>query len=365
MHKCSLAAIHLAAALTSTAAGADETRRPAFEGSLTATLQGAGDGAVATELQGSLDLTTLVPLGPGDLTVFVEGSTTPAHDGLSALIPEANNDAGSALDRDDKGRLQVSEIFYTLAFARSSISLGLLDPTAFLDTSAVANDETTQFLAGPLVNNPTIDFPDYTLAVHLGREPDESGVGFNLLLGGSNGLGDNEDRSYSELLDPGAKGKGIFAAGEGVWRGGLLTARLGTWINTSDHERLDGGASGEDNYGVYGVLDGPIGKGAWTLRVGWADPRVSEATSLASGALEYPLGPATLGLGIAHVRVSDDVHPAAHDTTLTELYARFDLSSYLQITPLVQYVRYPGFGAAEEAPDRDQWVSGVRVNVPF
>lgn len=355
----------LSALLIGSMALADAPRAPSFEGGITATAQAVSDHRVAHEVQASLDLVGLLPLGPGDLTFHVEGSTTPAHDGIAALVGEANADAGTALDDQDRGRIQVSELFYGLSLGGATLSLGLLDVVAGLDTSAVANDENTQFLAGLLHNNPTIEFPDYTLGVALDAEPLDAGLGYHLFLGGSHGLGDNPRRNTAELFDLQTQGKGLFAAAEGVWKTARLTGRLGVWINTGHHERLDGNADDEDNQGVYGVLDGPLGEGAWTLRAGWADPRVSAAAWTLGIALEQPLGGATAGLGLVHTAVSGDAAPGNGDNQTAELYLRFDLGRHLQITPLVQYVRNPGFDSSQTVLDQELWLAGVRLHLPF
>jgi hypothetical protein len=100
--------------------------------------------------------------------LYVEGNTTPFHDGVSRRIPEANTDAGTALNRSGEGRIQVSELrLIWPIFQGSHVHLGLLDATGFLDVSQIANDENLFFLGGPFVNNPTIEFPDYALGAGL------------------------------------------------------------------------------------------------------------------------------------------------------------------------------------------------------
>ncbi len=180
----------------------DAARGVEFEGGFTATAQHADDSAVDDELFGSLDLVATVPAGPGEIVMYVEGNSTPRKNGVASVIGEANGDAGSALDEDDNGRLQVSELHYTQGVGPGKITLGLLDVTGFLDTNAVANDETTQFLGASFVTNPTIEFPDYTLGGAYHQELAED-TSLSFVLTSSNGLGDNPERSYSELTDVG------------------------------------------------------------------------------------------------------------------------------------------------------------------
>ncbi len=85
-------------------------------------------------------------MGPGLWTLYVEGNTTPRNNGISSVLGEANADIGSALDGDDSGRLQVSELHYAISLASGELVTGLIDASSFLDASKVANDETAQFL---------------------------------------------------------------------------------------------------------------------------------------------------------------------------------------------------------------------------
>jgi len=80
-----------------------------------------------------------------------------------------NGDAGG------NRSLDITEVWFQKSLLENSLllRLGKIDltggfecsgcPVAF-DSSSFANDETTQFVNGALVNNPTIPFPDYALA---------------------------------------------------------------------------------------------------------------------------------------------------------------------------------------------------------
>lgn len=346
---------------------------PSISGSITATAQTASDDRVKDEVQASADLVGELSLGAGSLNFHIEGSTTPNNgDGISALIGEANGDARSALDGNDRGRFQVSELFYNISLGEPTLGIGLLDPMANLDTDAIANDENSQFLAGPLINNPTIEFPDYTLGFTIDAEPEEVGMGYHFFFGSSHGLGNTESRDYSDVFDLNSKHKGVFAAGEGVWKTTYITSRLGIWFNSSDHESLGVSLDNTDfkgdknNYGIYGSLNGPINAGKWSVRAGWADPSVSEAAWTLSAALEYPVYTATTaGLGVAYTAASSDLGPEFGDNSLAELYLRFDLDAHLQVSPIFQYVHNPGFDKTEVVVDQDQWIAGLRLHVPF
>ncbi len=367
-------------------AWAEEPRKPSMSAVLTGTALTTDNSQISSEYLSSMDLVGILPLGNGDLNVHVEGATTVADDGVSAMIGESNGDAGSAADRDGEGRLQISELFYALPlFGNATMSIGMLDATAGLDTSDVANDETTQFLAGPLINNPTIGFPDYTIGIAINSEPESMGLGYNLFLGSSDGLADedrnqnigysNNNNRYNRLFQLNREGKGIFAAAEGVWKGSGLTARLGMWINTADHAHLNPNPTDLDatsnNYGIYGVLNGSMDTGTWGIRAGWADPEVSEANWSLGVAMEYPInGVGIAGVGFMYTGVSNDLRNnpgenfvAADGMMVAEVYLRLDhLTDHLAITPLIQYVDNSGFNSSETAPT-DVWIFGVRANV--
>ena len=337
----------------------------AVEGGMTAVLQAADDSRVDSELTASFDLVTTLPAGGGNWIVYVEGNTTPSKNSVSQRLGEANADAGSALDRDGKGQLQVSELHYLRVFGAGALAVGLLDVTASLDNSAVANDETTQFLSNPLVNNPTIGFPDYSLGVVYNHEtgPDR---GYTLALTSSHGLADNPHVSYAQLTDVSARGKGVFAAAEGQWPQADSQLRLGAWVNTADHPRLNGRPGTEQNYGLYLVADGHWATGLWNLRAGLANEAVSPASYFLSAAMERPLNKATLGLGIAYTGLSDHYQaPQRDDMLLAEVYLRFVPRHHVSFSPAVQWLNNSGFDSSGSVVDAEQLLLSFRLNYTF
>ena len=343
----------------------DIARAVEFDGGITLTAQHADDNAVDDELFGSLDLVATVPAGPGEILLYVEGNSTPRNNGVASVIGEANGDAGSALDEDENGRLQVSELHYTQGIGAGEATLGLLDVTGFLDTNAVANDETTQFLGASFVVNPTIEFPDYTLGGAYHQELAED-TALTFVLTSSNGLGDNPERSYSELTDVGDDGKGVFTAVEGGFPLAGTQIGLGAWLSTADHDSLDGTATDEDNYGVYSNIDFAVGDVQLNVRLGWADDTVSQADTFIGVAAEIPTSLAPLGVAIGQIGLADDAQaPGLDDITQAEAYLRFELSEPFQITPSVQWISNTGFDSSDTVLDEDQIVYSLRANYTF
>jgi len=330
------------------------------------TFQTASRSDVRNEALASFDLLSTLQLGTGELAVYVEGSTTPRRNGVSSVLVEANGDAGSALDGNGNGRLQVSELHYVWPVLSSYLYTGLINPTGLLDSSDVANDETRQFIGASFVNNPSIDFPDYTLGVawHLSR--DTTKLGAVIFFGSSHGIADNPSASYSELFDIKDSGKGVFAAAELYLPVRGTTIRSGIWVNSADHERFEQHSVHSRNYGIYANIDGQAGEGQWNLRLGVANEDVSDEAFFAATVLEYPLADMALGMGLAYTGLSDKIKDTqADDMTQTEVYARFTLPGQFELTPSIQWLQNSGFNKSNSRVASDAWVGTLRLTWPL
>ena len=361
----------LAAAPATCVLAADEG--VTFEGGVTAVLQDAGNGRVNDDGTFSLDLLFTAPAGPGTWTIYLEGSNAPADDGPAAILGESNGDAGSDLEADGNGRLQLSELHYAFPLGGGTLTAGLMDTGAFLDGSEVANDETVQFLNANLVNNPTIAFPDYTLGLAWQTEL-SGGTALSLVAARSHGLADDYP-SYSSLFDDDIDDvdgdgreddKGLFLAGELGWAMGENSVRAGLWANTADQAYVDGRAGhDDDNWGLYALAEGPLANDMkWNVRVGWADEELSAGEAFLSAAVEIPTRYATLGVGAGHTWVSDDL-AGGDDTTVAELYARMEVAENVAVTPSLQWISNANFDGSDTAHDDDEWVLSVRVQLDF
>jgi len=351
-------------------ASADE---PEFSAGATLTVQTTTDRRVDSQALGSVDLGLLAPMGPGFWAIHVEGSTTvPDNTKVAALLGEANADAGSALDAEGNGRLQLSELNYTFPFAAGTLSIGLMDTGGFLDTSEIANDETAQFINANLVNNPTIGSPDYTLGMAWVYEGEEGMPSVTLLAARSHGLADDYP-SYSSLFDGSVDvngdgindNKGVFAGAELGWCLEAANLRLGVWTNTADHPQVSGTPGFKDNAGLYAVADGTAGETLWGVRAGWADHDTSEAVGFLSGAVEFPTQYAAVGLGLAHTWANADLGPGFGDTSVAEVYARFEATEHVQITPSIQWIGNANFDSSNTVHDDSLAVFTVRAQVNF
>lgn len=340
-----------------------ETMR--VQGGITATYLDSNEPAVRSEGLLSFDLVAEAPIGSGRITTYIEGNSSPRSGGISSQIVEVNGDARSALDGNGNGRLQVSEIYYTQKIGANILSLGLLDPACRMDTSTIANNEAWQFLANAFVNNPTIAFPDYTLGACFHLERQSGYPGMNLLLTGSNGLADNPDRSYSELFDLAADGKGVFAGSEWYWRSQNSLWRLGLWLNSAETAYVDNSGRVGENYGVYLTSDHTFDHYQLNLRLGVANEKVSAASDFISLALQTRVFDRILGLALARIGVSEELAGVRDDRYQAEVYWRLSVMDGVHLSPTLQWVRNSGFEASDAGLKTDLFIYGLRASYLF
>lgn len=310
------------------------------------------------ELSLSADWILEADLGPGRWLAYAEYSSTPRADGVSAAYPQANADAGSALDVDGQGRLQLSELHYGWALSPAvTLTGGLMDTGAFMDRSRITNDETRHFLGAAFVNNPTIAFPDYTLGLALDAPlADSSEWGGAVLVARARGLADDPSHAYSQLLSQ-EHGSGWFGAAVLRHRASWGQWRLGAWHNSRRSEALDGRSPPAEGRGVFAGAGTQWRGRAFNLRAGIADRRVSEVERFASAAVLQPWGAQRLGLAWARSWPSSShagVHAAA---TQVEAFVRWQPGDEsLQISPGVQWLDNP-----ELRPAPAVWVASLRL----
>ncbi|HEY4344504.1 MAG TPA: carbohydrate porin [Parvibaculum sp.] len=356
--------------LATTAARAEDVV-PEISASVIGTYQSPSDSRANDEASLRPEIWVAVPVAGigGKIHAHLEATTSPRVDGVSTYLGDANANVGTATNGAGHGRVQISELYYEFGGEGLSINVGLLDTTAFLDASAFQGDEHTQFMNATLVHNATIEFPDYTLGFAASTEGDGFMPGVTVVVGGSNGLGDNASHSYPDLFDMRSTGRGVFAAAELGWAipalGDEGAARLGVWTNTADHAYLDGSSGTPDNKGVYGTLEGTALDLGWSLRAGLADKDVSPADWFLGAALQHKFGEkVTAGIGITETGLSSDASgPGFDDSTEAELYVKYDVIPHVSLTPSVQWIRNPGFDSSDTVIDKDNWIVGFRIGL--
>ena len=337
---------------------------PSVEGGFTLVAQIINEDRIENDLTASFDLFLTQPTDSGEWVIHTEGNTSPKIDGVSSVLGATNADSGSALDRDGRGQLQVSEFYYSTKLSHADLTMGLLDVTGFLDASDIANDETSQFLSTALVNNPTIEFPDYTLGVSYHHDTTFSDLSYTLVVTSSHGLADNPNVSYSELIDVRATDKGVFAAAEFTLPMSTFTLTSGFWVNTKNHQDIDGNEN-KNNSGIYLVLDGNIDNIKLNLRYGIADDSISEVDDFIGIAAEIPIAGSLLGIGYTITGLSKDVAAVSKESIEQfEIYYNFNVAGNFTITPIFQSFKNSGIDINSSIYD-DINIISLRSNYTF
>lgn len=163
---------------------------------------------------------------------------------------------GSGLDRQAGGLTGVNDnakvyddkfaefwIEQSLFGQRLVVTLGKLDPGAYFDSNAAANDERAQFLSNQFVNSPVIDMPDYGYGVRIGFLP------FEWLSCNAAVLEDGH--SWANIA------KDRFSIAEAAFMPQFLgregAYRFLAWHNSTDHEKLKNPSRDNEAGRGYGI----------------------------------------------------------------------------------------------------------------
>jgi hypothetical protein len=338
----------------------------AVSGNLTAVGQATTDDSIRDEVVSSFDLFVDLQLGPGQVHTYFEVNTTPFSGGVSSLLPGANADAGTALDRRGRGRVQVSEL--RLAWPLWSdfrAHVGLLDATGFIDVSRIANDENLFFLGVPFVNNPTIGFPDYTLGFALeGEFPFAAPLTVGAVLTRSRGLADDECSCYGRLFDLDVQAQGAFIGSAIRWESGAERISLGAWLDTSERVRLDGSGRVGTARGVFAVFGHRLGEHSLSVRAGLANGEVLANRGFLG--LSYVLARSFNAVGVAVGRtIASKELPGLEDADRGELFLRRRLVGDVFVTVSVQRMENGGAPVPSSVPAPGLWVGGLRLSAQF
>lgn len=324
--------------------------------------QATREDSIPSELSASLDVFADLPLGATLLHLYVEGATTPSRRAVSTTVPFANMDAGTALDDDGTGRVQVSELRVALpAGARTTLHAGLMDLTGFLDVSRIANDENLFFLAQPFVNNPTILFPDYTLGtVFLVDVPSLPHGQVAVSVSSSHGLAELPDASHRHLFDLGGQDRGAFVATRMEWEGESVEGSLGLWHSTGDRFAATEPGRLLPTRGVYTVLGWRSGPSALNLRLG---------RSTGAGTTEPFVGVTYLGevganaVGIGLARTPALPEAVGRLGSHGEAFLRRSLAGVVYLTTSVQWLSDTFLPPSVSA--EGTWIFGLRASATF
>lgn len=333
-------------------------------GGLTMILQGASssqlDPASSADASFSLDLFFEREISPSGLVwIYLD-----AQQGKGLASVPMFTGPNADVEVSSGSQIKLHEAWYKHNWREDKVILtvGKFDPTLFFDANAYANDERSQFLAVPLVNNPALAFggdaDGFVFGAALQVRPFH---GVEAAFGWQEGNGDFEDvtsRPFT-IAELAVEGR----LGERVGR-----YRIYSWANGTLEPSYLGGPD-TDNRGIGLSFDQEIVEhvGAW-VRFGSQNgeiapfDRVMAAGVDIKGTLFNRRGDG-IGVGYAQLRISGDYSAVSGldaNETYWEAYYRLGISR-VTLTPDVQLVTNAG-GDGSLDPI---WIWGLRFQVYF
>jgi porin len=252
-------------------------------------------------------------------------------------------------------------------------------PVAF-DRSAFANDETSQFLNGALVNNPTIPFPVYALGMSAFYNPNDWWYAAAGVLDAQNDARETGFRTtfhgedyFYYIFETGIAPQ--FNSANGLLQG---THCAGLWYDPQPKAHSDGSKNYRDDAGFYLSCDQILAKentdpedsqglGAF-FRYGYSSSKRNDITNFWSAGFQYQgliegRDDDVFGVGFAQGIFSDracSTYPEDYEGVL-EVYYNAKMTPWLAVSPSIQYIANPG--GAEGVSDAV--VLGMRVQMSF
>lgn len=336
-----------------------------YDGDINAIAQTSDDANLDASTEISADLFLHYKKSSWQVNLHIEGNITPASQSVTANLPESNADAFSVTDQYDNGRIQFSEMYvdyYSKQGTMQQLSFGLMDATAYFDTNAVMNDENTQFIAAPLGNNPTIEFPDYTLGataiLNFGLKPNTQTL---IGLFSGEGLADDAQHNYSETfkVDPNKKGLFVITETQLVETTSHHVSG-GVWLHSGDHTDINHPNKTDlNNYGAYLTGDHTMGENTLALRLGYSRPEVNDLNKFVGLGIEHQYNAKWTTAAAASFQFASSEAKQTDDTQAYEVYARYQPGQpEFYITPSIQYL-------TKTALNKDVLVGNLRLSYIF
>jgi hypothetical protein len=295
----------------------------------------------------------------GTYSIDIEVESRIGKSGLVFLHLEAGEGPGldgdeittfSAVNRDagDSGMdVQVTEVWYEHIFfdGRALCTAGKLDPTVYLDTNEIANDETTQFLSNTFRNSTGLEFPDdNTYGLRTALLPADWA---ELNVGIFDDNADWEDLSGDIFSFAQINIKPSLFSRDGNYRAYF-------WYDNSKHAKwIDPAANSQANFGFGTSCDQEVMDNiSLFTRFGWEDPDVSViewawSTGFQIGGDIWGRGNDYLGwaigMDIPGGDYEDSGNPGDPEGHI-ETYYSIHINDHLQLSPDYQFIWKPNGG---------------------
>lgn len=351
----------------------------------------AGRYSGSYDIELNVDFDKLFGIEGGRLYMLTEGKWSKSQGINDPAVGSFFNVNGDAAPRR---AIDVTELWYEQSFAAQELRLrfGKMDltggfehsncPVSF-DCSMFANDETTQFLNGALINNPTIPFPDNGLGVALHYGPDNFWYASAAVADAQADVRETGFRTaftgedyFFYIAETGITP--VLGSANGSLPGAY---RLGLWYDPqpkASADLADAGKNYRDDLGFYVTCDQMLAKentdpedsqglGVF-FRYGNADSSRNDITNFWSIGFQYQglfegRDDDVLGAGFAHGTFSDKASTTYTDDyeSAFEVYYNVRVTPWLAISPDVQYITNPGGDSTID----DAVVLGARVQMNF
>lgn len=339
----------------------------------------AGRYSGSYDLELSVELRRLLGIGGGSLFVHCEGGW-PNAEGIDGV--SVGSAFGVNADAIGNRSMDVVELFYEGSIFDDNLTLmiGKIDFTGIFDSSAYADDETSQFLNAAFVDNLTIPFPEYSLGVVLSYDLTDS---WYIMGGVADAQADGRETGFRTtfhdedyffyVLETGVTAQ--LASDKGLLQGAY---RVGLWNDPQPKAHSDSSKNYRDDAGFYLSCDQMLAKenadpednqglGAF-FRYGYASSKRNDITNFWSVGFQYQgllegRDEDVLGVGFAQGIFSDKASLTCTDDyeSVLEVYYNAQMTPWLNVSPSIQYVTNPG--GAEGVSDTA--VFGVRVQMSF
>ena len=325
----------------------------------------------------------------GATTIDLSLACHPIENGTAYLLLEAGT--GDGPDKyigtfyggiiDESGeaaQVSVSEAWYQHEFfeGKLSIRFGKIDFTTDFDSNAAANDGTSQFVSSLLVYNPAIAYPDdFSLGMFVWCEP-ASWIKLGWGIADADADWEQVFDNIFSMWEVQFNVAALFDLSEEMQKKWEGTYRFYFWLNDSDNPDLrDPVNDTKMGYGFGLSFDQKIDDMfILFLRYGHQRERVYAYGDALAAGVEIPgkfwsrpqdvfgIGWVRLFTGRVHRhRVQDPMGISSADETLLELYYRFTINEYMNISPIFQL-----WHNANGEDDSDTFVTfAVRGSISF
>ena len=272
-------------------------------------------------------------------------------------------------DNPDDSELDVLEVYYTQNFMNDklSISFGKTEPFVFVDDNEFANDECSQFVGKPFVNNPMFDSEDeYGPIVAINFMPKNT-LTLTALVQSSSWPRNEEDKQKDKWSNffrrPLIAGQIKYSP---TIYGKSGNYRLYGWVQTYKHERVGKKTGTDEGWGIGLSCDQYITEKIGLFgRFGYQNDEVYEAPIFYSiGASLRGIIPTRkddeIGIGFAALKANHAFDK--HDTEFhVEGYYRAHISDSFAITCDLQYMANPRGNTSND----DIWAGMIRGEFGF